>query len=107
MVSHPAEYPWSSYRDNALEVNIDLLTAHNCYLALGKTAIEGQDTYRALFDQGIDELTLEEIRDATNKAWVLGENRFKQQIEEQAGRRASPLPKSGDRKSKDSKNQPL
>ena len=33
---------------------------------------------RVLLDQGIDELTLEEIRDATNKVWVLGENRFKQ-----------------------------
>jgi putative transposase len=107
IVNHPAGYPWSSYRSNALEVNIDLLTAHNCYLALGKTAIERQDTFRALFDQGIDKLTLEEIRDATNKAWVLGENRFKKQIEEQAGRRSSPLPKGSDRKSKAYKNQPL
>jgi putative transposase len=38
---------------------------------------------------------------------VLGENRFKQQIEEQAGRRSSPLPKGSDRKSKAYKNKPL
>jgi putative transposase len=38
---------------------------------------------------------------------VLGENKFKQQIEQQAGRRASPLGKGGDRKSKAYKNQPL
>ena len=46
------------------------------------------------------ELTLQEIRDATYKAWVLGENRFKQQIEEQTGRRVVPLARGGDRKSK-------
>jgi putative transposase len=107
MVSHPSEYPWSSYRGNALETNIELLTEHGCYQALGETASKRQVAYRALFDYGIDDLTLEEIRDATNKAWVLGENRFKQQIEQQAGRRASPLPKGGDRKSKSYKNQPL
>jgi putative transposase len=45
------------------------------------------------------ELTLKEIRDATNKAWVLGENRFKAQIEQQTGRRASPMARGGDRKS--------
>jgi putative transposase len=74
-------------------INIELLTAHSCYQALGKTAFERQASYRALFNQGIDDL--EEIRDATNKAWVLGENKFKQQIEQQAGRRASPLGKGG------------
>lgn len=107
MVSHPAEYPWSSYRGNALETNIELLTEHGCYQTPGETASKRQVAYRALFDHGIDDLTLEEIRDATNKAWVLGENRFKQQIEQQAGRRASPLPKGGDRKSKSYKNRPL
>jgi putative transposase len=56
-----------------------------------QNCIQRQSSYRVLFDQGIDDLTLEQIRDATNKAWVLGENRFKEQIEQQAGRRASVL----------------
>jgi putative transposase len=72
-----------------------------------QNCIQRQASYRVLFDQGIDDLTLEKIRDATNKAWVLGENKFKQQIEQQAGRRASILGKGGDRKSKVYKNQPL
>jgi putative transposase len=54
-----------------------------------QNCIQRQSSYRVLFDQGIDDLTLEQIRDATNKAWVLGENRFKEQIEQQAGRRAT------------------
>ncbi|WP_289508436.1 hypothetical protein [Pseudoalteromonas phenolica] len=29
--------------------------------------------------------------------WVLGNDKFKQQVEEMSGRRASPLPKGGDR----------
>ena len=63
-------------------MNVELLTEHGCYQALGKTSNKRQIAYRALFECGIDDLTLEEIRDATNKAWVLGENRFKQQIEQ-------------------------
>jgi putative transposase len=107
MVNHPAQYPWSSYRGNALETNIELLSAHHCYQALGSNDLERKNAYRALFEHDIDELTLAEIRDATHKAWVLGNNRFKQQIEVQAGRRASPLPNGGDRKSKAFKNQRL
>jgi len=84
-----------------------LLSLHNCYQALRSNDVERQSTYRALFEHSIDELTLQEIRDATNQVWVLGSNRFKQQIEAQAGRRASPLPNGGDRKSKTFKNQRL
>lgn len=107
MVNHPAEYPWSSYRGNALGMNIELLTNHTCYEALGVNGEKRQKTYRSLFESHIEDLALQEIRDATNKAWVLGDNRFKEQIEQQAGRRASPLPKGGDRKSTTFKNQPL
>jgi len=67
--------------------------------ALGKNNIERQLAYRALFNEIIPEHTLEEIRDALNKAWVLGDERFKQQIEKQTGRRASPMKRGGDKKS--------
>ncbi len=40
-----------------------------------------------------------EIRETTNKAWVLGGERFKKQIESQTGRRAALTPCGGDRKS--------
>ena len=39
------------------------------------------------------------IRDATNKSWVLGDNRFKAHIEVRTGRQARPLEREGDRKS--------
>jgi putative transposase len=100
MVDHPSEYPWSSYQKNALGKAIELITPHTCYQALGASDKERQEAYRALFEQHLPDDTLKEIREATDKAWVLGEERFKKQIESQTGRRAVPLPRGGDRKSK-------
>lgn len=56
--------------------------------------------YIALFDPQIPDCTLKEIRDSINKSWVLGNEKFKQQTEVQVGRRISPLPRGGDKKSK-------
>jgi len=107
MVKHPAEYPWSSYQNNAEGRSIELLTPHICYLSLGKTDKERQEKYKSLFAQQIPAYTIKEIRDATNKAWVLGCDRFKQQIEIQTGRRASPQVRGGDRKSEKYKENQL
>ncbi|PHR84095.1 MAG: transposase [Colwellia sp.] len=103
MVAHPAKYPWSSYQGNALDKKIELLTAHHCYEVLGHNTESRKVAYRTLFKAHIPKLKLAEIRDATNKAWVLGDNRFKEQIEQQTGRRSSPQMRGGDRKSKEYK----
>ncbi len=99
MVEHPSDYPWSSYRHNALGVPIELITPHSLYAGLAKTDKTRQKRYRALFENEIPEYALEEIRESLNRAWVLGSGRFKQQIEKKTGRRASPLARGGDRKS--------
>ena len=99
MVGHPAEYPWSSYHKNALGKPIEFITPHALYQALEKTDKSRQQAYRTLFEDEVSDLTLEEIRNAINKAWVLGDNCFKKQIEKQTGRSVSPKPKGGDRKS--------
>ena len=39
--------------------------------------------YRELFKHHIPDYTIKKIQDATNKAWVLADNRFKVQIEKQ------------------------
>ncbi|MFK7865703.1 MAG: transposase, partial [Pseudohongiellaceae bacterium] len=98
MVKHPAEYPWSSYRRNSAGKTIRLLTPHSVYLRLGKTDPERQRAYRSLFNTVIPEFTVEQIREATNKSWVLGNGKFKQRIEKQLGRKLPPLPRGGDRK---------
>lgn len=99
MVLHPAEYSWSSYHQNAMNKVIQLITPHPCYQALGANDSERKRAYKMLFKCRIPDLTLQNIRDATNKSWVLGEDKFKQQIEDKTGRRANSLPQGGDRKS--------
>ncbi len=49
IVSHPGEYPWSSYRTNAHGVNSSLLTPHPLYLLLGNSRMQRMDAYRDLF----------------------------------------------------------
>lgn len=92
------EYPWSSYHANALGEKSELVTAHSCYRQLGRTAKARQKTYLGLFETMIGQKTTDEINTATNKEWALGNERFKQQIEKQAGRRVEPLGRGGDQK---------
>ena len=99
MAGHPCDYPWSSYRHNALGQNDELIKPHPEYLGLGNTPEERQGAYQALFEAPIADKTLADIREATNKAWVLGSNDFKERIEKQINRRTAPSLKGGDRKS--------
>ena len=99
MVDHPSEYPWSSYGYNTLGQENILVTPHREYRKLGKTPEDRQAAYRQLFRVRLAEKTLEEIREATNKAWVLGSSHFKSRIEKQLARRVEPNARGGDRKS--------
>ncbi|BBP03358.1 hypothetical protein TPL01_26980 [Sulfuriferula plumbiphila] len=93
MVTHPREYPWSSYACHAEGKPDKLVTDHALYRDLGKTDSERQSAYRGLFKARLSQGTLEEIREATNKAWVLGSDRFKERVAAAATRRVAPLPK--------------
>ncbi|MDZ7924330.1 MAG: transposase [Marinagarivorans sp.] len=101
MVAHPSEYPWSSYALNALGTNDEqgALVPHNEYVLLGADTSTRQAAYRALFKTRISEKTLEDIRESTNKSWVLGSDRFKAKIEAKTGRVTAPRARGGDRKS--------
>ncbi len=98
MVAHPSDYPWSSYRAHAQGDSDPLLLDHELYLRLGQTAEERQHAYRNLFTAHLDETMLSAIRDATNKAWPLGNDKFRTSIEAALQRRARPLPRGGARK---------
>jgi putative transposase len=99
MVDEPAQYPWSSYRSNALGACNDMLIAHELYVGLAQTSEHRLVQYRALFENYISLTQIENIRDATNKSWVLGNDHFRHKIEQQLGRGLSPAAKGGDRKS--------
>ena len=101
MAEHPSEYPWSSYRHNGLGHSDKLVTPHILYQRLGITKTDRRLVYRQLFKNMVSDKTINEIREATNKAWVLGSELFKNSIEKQLARRATPISRGGDRKSED------
>jgi putative transposase len=68
MVQLVAEYPWSSSQHNGLGKKIELITSHSTYKALASQKRERLQAYIQLFDQQLAELTIQEIRDATNKS---------------------------------------
>jgi putative transposase len=98
MAEQPQDYPWSSYRFNALGMENALITPHDEYMKLANSATQRQQAYRELFLHHIAAKTLDEIRQATNKSWVLGSQHFKDKIELQLNRSISPKAKGGDRK---------
>jgi len=100
MVSHPGDYRWSSYHANALGKHDNLVEPHARYMALGNDEKARQEVYRDLFRAHIDEKTLEEIRQSTTqKGWALGNDKFKEEIEQLIERRTRPLARGGDRRS--------
>ena len=101
MVEAPADYVWSSYRSNGLGQPAKFWTPHRVYLQLGTTASERTATYRELFRGQIDSMGLNQIRQATNQGMVLGNDRFKDEVERLASRRVvtlkrGPKPKQGE-----------
>lgn len=99
LVRHPSEYGWSSYQRTAGGQTSSLIKPHVAYQRLGRSNDERLTAYRQLFKQQLSEHSMNEIRDATNKAWALGSERFKQKIQKQLERRIAPTPRGGDRKS--------
>lgn len=98
MVTRPEDYPWSSYRAHAEGAPSSLLADHPLYLGLGETQSSRQDGYRALFSHALAQDDVTAIRDATNKAWVLGDGRFKDEIARLTERRVEPPPRGRPRK---------
>jgi len=84
MVRHPRDYRWSSYRANADGLTDSVITPHEEYLQLGRTA------YRELFTAHLDPERISEIRQATNGNYALGSERFKAEVEQALRRRATP-----------------
>jgi len=92
MVAVPQDYPWSSYRRNALGEggpNADWLSSHAEYSSLGRDDADRQKAYQALFAMAIDQGDLAAIRDCTHKGWALGGERFRAEVEALGKRRAA------------------
>ena len=89
MVKHPADYPWSSYRANALGEESKLIRPHALYQTLGRTPSDREAAYRELFRYELDPGVVDAIRQATNGNYALGDSRFASQVATMLGRRVS------------------
>lgn len=90
IVEHPGEYRWSSYHVNGQGSPSDLVSRHPLYISLGQTDEERQIAYRELFRNELEAGVIDEIREATNGNFTLGNSRFKQEISTMLGRRVTP-----------------
>ncbi|MFT5425889.1 MAG: putative transposase [Gammaproteobacteria bacterium] len=100
MVESPESYLWSSYRHNALGQINSIIQPHDLYLRLGQTIEERAQHYQALFNNHIEHDTVTAIRKAINKDQILGNDKFKEEIEQILKRNINTYEHGEDRKSK-------
>ena len=100
MVGHAAEYPWSSYQHNALGKEIKLISGHSKYMELGEDPESRQKNYRTLFCGHMKEEDIKAIRTASEKAWILGSEKFYADFERRTGLSSFGIGRGGDRKSR-------
>lgn len=87
MVSHPAEYPWSSYHANALDIINQIVEPHPVYSGLGGDDIARQNAYKQLFESHLNIKEIHAIQEAAQFSMPLGNDRFQAQIEAALGRK--------------------
>ncbi len=90
MVTHPAEYRWSSYRANAQDEIDVLVKPHPLYMALGLDAAARRAAYRELCRHELEPAWVDEIRRATNGNFVLGDEQFSARVSSILGKRVVP-----------------
>ena len=86
MVNEPGEYPWSSYRVNALGHSNRYIQSHPLYLELGGSAEARCEAYRELFKASLASKDILRINRAWETGTPLGNDRFREQIEQTLGR---------------------
>jgi len=87
MVAAPGDYPWSSYRANALGIADPVVTPHTLYHDMAASHEARLAAYRGLFEDVLDDRLLQRLRECTNGGFVLGSPTFERQIAGMLGRR--------------------
>ncbi len=85
MVTHPAEYRWSSYCANALGVSNAILSSHQEFLGLGVDTTERCGVYRELFSGPEKREEVEALRASLQTGTPLGNDKFRLEIESALG----------------------
>jgi len=76
IVTHPADYSWSSFCQNASGDPSGLVVAHAEYLQLGANPRNRGEAYRRLFDEAIGDDQLAAIRNSAQKSRALGSEAY-------------------------------
>ncbi len=93
MVEKPEEYPWSSYHYNGLGRPNPLLKPHSLYLGLGSNSDERCFLYRELFKHQLSDEDIHIVRESSVRNYPLGNERFKEKIEETLKKRIGYMKK--------------
>ena len=107
MVAAPEDYPWSSCRHNARGQRDSLISPHDVYQRLGPDGASRQARYARLLERAPDPREIGKIRSAIERGDVLGNDRFREQIEAALKCRVRPYQHGGDRKSRGFRDQEL
>ncbi len=67
-----------------------MLSHHSVYQGLGRTSEERQVAYRELFRHELKLGVVDQVRQATNGNFALGNQQFKEEIAAMLGRRVTP-----------------
>jgi len=106
MVDVPADYPWSSFRCNALGQADVCVKPHAEYLSLGKSSEDRQSTYRSLFADQVDPNLIEQLQACLQTGMPFGNDRFRRQIEQTLGRKVGYARRGRPRRPDDNENSP-
>jgi len=87
MVKHPSGYTWSSYGCNAEGEADKLVQPHALYMALGDSEASRRQAYQGLFQAHVDDKDMADIRASWQTGTPLGNDRFKEGIEEVLGKK--------------------
>jgi putative transposase len=85
MVATPAEYRWSSYRENVGRRSPSIVTPHPCYLLLGRTPAVRHERYRGLVHEYLPDRAIAAIRHGMSKGLPVGAESFSRRLEAETG----------------------
>lgn len=93
MVASAETYPWSSVRVHLGQSHDPVVTLHEQYLALGRTAQERVETYRGWLLAGVSDERRDEIRKHLAQERVLGGDDFREKVGRTLGLQPSCRPR--------------
>jgi putative transposase len=105
MVKDIADYPWSSYRHNALGKKNSLITEHKLYQDLGDSREVRAEKYQKIFSTENTTKQEQQIAVATMRGEVYGSSEFHHEIGKVISRSTKLTMHGGDRKSESYRNQ--